>query len=167
MRAWHGQAAWGEQAPARPPRSGADWLGSRDSRERAGLGDRGRSRLLRRRDGGVVGNFADHFLFVDVEMDMRRIFHGNVKSAEDKLGAAEIDGVADQGVDDLHKRGLDACLVLDEGDGVQARLGGSTHAADHALMEVAEDFAAQGGRTARNSGDLDVGADADVLVQRH
>jgi hypothetical protein len=67
------------------------------------------------------------------------------------LGTAEIDSVANQGIDDFHERGLDAFLVFDEGDGVKARLGGSTHAADHALMEVAENFAAEGGRSARDS----------------
>ena len=109
----------------------------------------------------------DHIALVDVEMDAGRIFHGDVKSAQDELGAAEVDGIANQGVDDFHERDLDAFLVLDEGDGMKARLGGSAHAADHALMEVAEDFAAEGGGAARDSVDFDVGADADVLVERH
>src|ERR1019366_8921891 len=94
-----------------PGRSGADWLGPRDSRERAGLGDCGRSGLLRGGGGGVVGNFVDHIALVDIEMDAGRIFHGDVKSAQDELGAAEIDSVANEGVDDLHERGLDAFLV--------------------------------------------------------
>ena len=83
------------------------------------------------------------------------------------MGAAEVDGVANQGVDDLHEGGLDAFFIFDEGDGVKARLSGSAHAADHALMEVAEDFAAQSGGAAGDSVDLDVGASADILVERH
>ena len=117
--------------------------------------------------GGVVGDFVDHFVFVDAEMDAGRIFHGDVKSAEDELGAAEVDGIADQGVDDLHERGLDAFFVLDQGDGVKTGLGGSAYAADHSLMEVAEDFAVESGGAARDSVDLDVSADADILVERH
>jgi len=83
------------------------------------------------------------------------------------LGAAEVYCVADQGVDDLHERSLDAFFVFDEGDGVKARLGGSAYAADHALMEIAEDFAVQSGGAARDSVDLDVSANADILVERH
>jgi hypothetical protein len=109
----------------------------------------------------------DHFLLVEVEMDAGRISYGDVKSAQDELGAAEVDGVADQGVDDLHERGLDAFFTFDEGDGVKARLGGSGYAADHALMEVPEDFAAECGGAARDSVDLDVSADADVRVEWH
>lgn len=51
--------------------------------------------------------------------------------------------------------------------GWRARLGWRAYATDHALMEVAEDFAAEGGRAAGDSVDLDVGADADILVERH
>ena len=151
----------------RPRPSDADWLRSRDSRERAGLGEGGRNWFLNRWGGGVVGNFVDHFVFVEIEMDARRIFHGDVKSAKDELGAAEVDGIANQGVYDFHERGLDAFFVFEEGDGVKARLGGSAHAANHALMKVAEDFAVQGGRAAGDSVDLNVSADADILVERH
>jgi len=123
----------------------ADRLGKPDASERPGLGQRGRKRL--RRDGGgrVVGGFADHLVLRVIEMDVRRIFHSDVEGAEDELGAVKIDGVADKGVDDLHERGLDAFLTLDESDGVKARLGRGAHAAEHALMEVAEGFAAEGG----------------------
>ena len=88
-------------------------------------------------------------------------------SAQDELGAAVIDHVAREGVDDFHERGLDAVRVFDDGDGVQARLGRSGHAADHALMEVAEDLIAQGGRRAGNSVDFDVGAKTNTGVERH
>jgi len=151
----------------RPWPSDADGLGPRDSGERAGLGDCGRGRLLRGWSGGIVGNFANHFAVVNAEMDAGRISYGDVKSAQDELGAADIDGVADQGVDDLHERGLDAFFIFYEGDGVKARLGGSAHSADHPLMEVAEDFAAESGGTAAGSVDFDVRAAANVLVERH
>jgi hypothetical protein len=55
----------------------------------------------------------DHLVAVDVEMDAGSISYGSVKSAEDELGAREVDGVANQGVDDLHERGLDAFLIFD------------------------------------------------------
>jgi len=47
---------------------------------------------------------------------------------------------------------------------MEARLWWRTDASDHALMEVAEDFAAEGRGAATDSVDLDVGADAGVLV---
>jgi hypothetical protein len=147
---------------------GADRLGKPDASERACLGERGRKRL--RRDGGSreVGGFADHLVLRVIEMDVGRIFHGDVEGAEDELGAVEVDGVADKGVDDLHERGLDAFLTLDKSDGVKARLGRGAHAAEHALMEVAKGFAAEGGRAARDSVDLDVGAEAEVAgVEQH
>ncbi len=75
--------------------------------------------------------------------------------------------VADEGVDDFHERGLDGLRVLEVGDGVEARFGRRTHAADHALMEIAEDFLAQRGRAAADSVDPDVSADASVGVECH
>jgi hypothetical protein len=47
---------------------------------------------------------------------------------------------------------------------VQARLRWSADAADHALVEVAELLSAHGGGAARDSGDLDVGATANVWL---
>jgi hypothetical protein len=47
---------------------------------------------------------------------------------------------------------------------VEARLWWGADASDHALVEVAEDFAAEGGGAAGGSVDLDVGAGAGVLV---
>jgi hypothetical protein len=47
---------------------------------------------------------------------------------------------------------------------VKARLRWSTDAANHALVEVAELLSAHGGRGATNSGDLDVGAAANVWL---
>jgi len=103
---WGGDNGW-------PGPGDADGLGARDARERSGLGECGRGRLLHRGGGGIVGNFANHIHTVDAEVDAGGISHGDVKGAQDELGAAEVDGVADQGVDDFHERGLDAFLVLD------------------------------------------------------
>ncbi len=49
--------------------------------------------------GWVVGDFADHFVFVEVEADAAGIFYGDVESAEHELGSAEVDSVASEGVD--------------------------------------------------------------------
>ena len=73
-----------------------------------------------------------------------------------------VDGVADEGIDDLHEGGLDRFLILDKGDGVEAGVGGNLDAAHHALMEVAELLSAKSGGAATDSGDLDVGAIFDV-----
>jgi hypothetical protein len=62
--------------------------------------------------GGVVGDFADHFVFVEVEADAAGIFYGDVESAEHELGSAEVDSVAGEGVDDFHERSLDGLLVF-------------------------------------------------------
>jgi len=147
--------------------SDADGFGAANAREGAGLLERGIVRLGRGWCGGILGNFVDHFVAVGAEMDSRGISGGDVKSAQDELGALEVDGVADEGVDDFHEGGLDAFFVLDEGDGVKAGFGRGADTADHALMEVAEDFAAESGGAAGGSVDLDVSADADVLVERH
>jgi hypothetical protein len=90
-----------------------------------------------------------------------------VESAKDELGAAEVDGVADEGVDDLHERGLDGLLVFDEGDGVKARFGRRSEAANHALVEGAENFGVERGRAATDSVDLDVSTAFRVLIGRH
>lgn len=50
---------------------------------------------------------------------------------------------------------------------MDARLGRRADAADHALVEVAETLAAQGGRGAGVSRDLDVGANFDAGVRWH
>jgi hypothetical protein len=89
------------------------------------------------------------------------------RGLEHEVGAAEVDGVAGDGVDDFHERGLDGLLVFDEGDGMEAGVVGDLDAAHHALMEVAEDFSAERGGAATDSRDLDVGADLDVGVDRH
>jgi len=108
---------------------------------------------------GVIGDFLDHAGGVEVEADTAGIFDGDVESFEDEVGAAEIDGVAGDGVDDFHERGLDGLLVFDERDGMEASFGRSLDAAQHALMEVTELFSAKSRRAAADSSDLDVGTE--------
>jgi hypothetical protein len=75
------------------------------------------------RRGGVVGDFADHFFFVQVEADAAGVADGDMKGAEQELGAFEVDGIAGEGVDDFHERGLNGLLALDLGDGMEAGVG--------------------------------------------
>jgi hypothetical protein len=89
------------------------------------------------------------------------------RGLEHEVGAAEVDGVAGDGVDDFHERGLDGCLIFDEGDGMEARVRRNRDAAQHALMEVAEPLAAKSGRAATMSGDADVSANLGVRVMWH
>jgi len=117
--------------------------------------------------GGVFGDFTDHFVFVHVEAGAAGVFYGDVEGFEDQVGAAQVDVVAGQGVDDFHERGLDGFLVLDHGDGMKAGVGWSAYSAQHALVEVAELLSAHGGRAALDSGDFDVLAVANILVERH
>ena len=91
----------------------------------------------------------------------------DAEGPEDQAGALEVDGVAGDGVNGFHKRDLDAFLVFDEGHGMDARFGRRADAVNHALVEVAESLAGEGGRAAGVSGDFDVGADFDVRVARH
>jgi len=76
-------------------------------------------------------------------MSLAGISGGDAECAEDEAGARNIDVVADQGVHDFHERGLDGLRVLEIGDGMEARFGRGAHAADHALMEITEDFLTQ------------------------
>jgi hypothetical protein len=50
---------------------------------------------------------------------------------------------------------------------MDAGFGWRGNAVEHALVEVAEFLAAEGGRSAGMSGDLDVGADFDVGMEWH
>jgi hypothetical protein len=75
--------------------------------------------------GGVDWEFTHHFVLVLAEADAADIFYSNVEGTEDEFGALQVDGVADQGVDDFHEGGLDRFLILDEGDRVQAGVGRS------------------------------------------
>ena len=113
---------------------------------------------------GVVGDFADHVVLTDVEVDVAGISYGDVKRLEDEGGALVIDGAFEDGVDHVHDRGLDGFGVFDEGDGSDLRVDASLHALDHAGVEVAEIFLLERGGTAAVSGDLDVGAATNVWM---
>lgn len=118
--------------------------------------------------GGILGNFVDQIsVRRAVEIGAWSVLCGDVEGAQDELGAAEVDGVAHEGVDDFHERDLDRLLVLKERHGMEARLGRRAHAADEALVDIAEGFAAKGGRAAANSIDFDVRAEACGLVECH
>jgi len=123
--------------------------------------------LARLAGSGVFRDFFDHAVGARAEVNLACVFRRHVKGAENELGAAVVDGVADEGIDDLHERGLDGCGIVEDGHGMKAGLGRSADAANHALMEVTENFAAQGGRAAAMSAGLDVSADASALSGGH
>ena len=110
------------------------------------------------RGGVVFGDVADRFAAVEGEADAAGIFHGDVEGAENQCGALQIDGIAQERVHDLHERDLDGLFVLDEGDGMETRLGRGANAAMHALMEVAELLAAKRRRFAAGAAGLNVSA---------
>jgi len=109
---------------------------------------------------GVVGDAGDHFGGL-AELNAAGVADGGVEGAEDEFSALEVDGAADEGVDDFHEGGLDGLLVFEEGDVVEARVG-TFDGADHALVEVAELLSTESGGAAKDSGDLDVGTGFDV-----
>jgi len=121
----------------------------------------------RRLRGLVVGDLVDHAASHAVEADAVGVFHGDVEGLEHEVGTAEVDGVAGDGVDDFHERGLDGLLVFDESDGVEAGVRWHLDAAHHALVEVAELLSAESGGAAADSGDLDVSANLDAWMNRH
>ena len=55
------------------------------------------------RDGGVGGDFGDHFACVDAELDAADVADGGVEGTEDQFGALEFDGATKQRVDDFHE----------------------------------------------------------------
>jgi len=116
---------------------------------------------------GIFGNVGDHVMMKGLEVGVRRILHCDVKSAQNQAGAIHVDVIADEGVDDLHERGLDGLSVFQECYRMEARFGRRAHAANHALVEVAENFLAKSGRAAAGSVDLDVGADASAWMDCH
>lgn len=87
----------------------------------------------------------------------------DVQRFEDQTGAAQVDVIAGESVDDFHERGLDGLFIFDEGDGVKTGVGRGFHAAQHALMEVAELLPAHGGAATGDAGDFDVLAVADAV----
>ena len=100
---------------------------------------------------------------VDIEFGAAGIFNRDPEGFEHEVGAAQVDVIAGESVDDFHERCLDRFFVFDQSDGMDAHVGRGFDAAQHALMEVAELFAAHGRATAWHSGDFDVLAGADVF----
>lgn len=106
----------------------------------------------------VIGDLPDHVVTRHREANALGVFYGDVESAQDECGAFHIDGIAHEGVDDFHQRGLDGLGIFQVRDGMEARLGWSSDTAQHALMELAELFVAKCGRLATDSVDLDMSA---------
>ena len=138
-----------------------------DGGEGRGLGGGNREWGRDWRGCGIFGNFLDHVALPAIEMSFARVPDGDAESAQDEASARDIDVVADEGVDDFHERGLDGLRVLEIGDGMEARFGRGAHTADHALMEITEDFLAQRWRAAADSVDLNVSTDASVWIDCH
>jgi hypothetical protein len=114
------------------------------------------------RNGGVGGDFFDHVVGVEAEVDAANVADSGVEGAEDEFGALEFDGAAEQGVDDLDEGGLDGFLVFEKGGVMDARGGRAGDGTEHALVEVAELLSAESGGAAADSGDLDVSAGSGV-----
>jgi hypothetical protein len=107
---------------------------------------------------GIVRNFADHALGVDVVVDAAGILDRDVEGAEDQLGVLHVNGVPHKRVDDFHQRRLDGGFIFDLGNGVKTRLRWAANAAVDALVEVAELLSAESGGAAADSGDLNMSA---------
>ncbi len=103
----------------------------------------------------------------DVEEDVAGISYGDVQGFEEDVGALEVDGAFEDGVDHVHERGLDGFGVFDEGDGVDLGVDTSLDSFDHAGVEVAEVFLLERGGAAAVSGDLYVSALTNVWMYRH
>ena len=116
---------------------------------------------------GILRNLIDYAAAENIETCGLRISYGDVKGAQYESCAGDIDLVANDGVDDLHERGLDGRSVLNQRDGMEPRFGRGAHAANHALVKVAENFFAKSGRAAAGSVDLDVSAETNVVVACH
>jgi hypothetical protein len=141
------------------------WLA--DCGEGRGLGKRVAERAGTLRGLGILGNGTYHTAGAKAEMNLAGVSRSDVEGAHDEAGALHVDLIADESVDHFHEGGLDGFLILEQGDGMKARLGRSAHAANHALVKIAKYFFAQGGRAALDSVDLDVRAGASARVNRH
>jgi hypothetical protein len=102
--------------------------------------------------GGIGGDFFDHVIGAEAEVGTADVFYRDVKGAEDEFGAVKVDGIAGEGVNDLHERGLKGFSVFDESDRMKAGLRRSPDTANHALVEVAELLSTKRGRAATDSG---------------
>jgi hypothetical protein len=106
----------------------------------------------------VSGDFFDLGIRLAVEPHVARILGRDVEGANDQLGALDVEGIADESVDDFHERGLDGLGVFEHGDGMEAREGRTTDAAMGLLVEVTELLSAESGGAATDSADSDMSA---------
>jgi hypothetical protein len=97
-----------------------------------------------------------------VEADVFCVPRGDAQGLIDEPGAGWIERAFDQSVDYVHDRKLDGLAIFEQGHGVKSHVHTLLHAFDDAGMEVTEELAAQGGRSAALSGDFDVGAITNV-----
>jgi hypothetical protein len=114
---------------------------------------------------GVVGDFAYHFLLVVfvvavVEAGVDRVAGGDAQGLNDEPGAGWLQRTFPQPIDYVHDRELDGLVIFEQGYGVELHVDALLYAFDQAGVEIAEEFAAKGGRSAALSGDLDMGAGA-------
>lgn len=107
------------------------------------------------RNDGVLRQLADHAEGF-FETGAADVAHGGVERAENQLTAFDVDGAAQEAVDDFHERDLDSLLVFEQSDVADARV------AEHAVVEVAILLSAESRGAATDSGDLDVSASANV-----
>ena len=120
---------------------------------------------------GVVGDFADYRLchysvVVGVEAHVFCIPCGDAQGLNNQPGAGWVERAFDQAVDYVHDGKLDGLAVFEQGHGVELHVDALLHAFDDASVEIAEELAAQGGRSAALSGDFDVGAITNVGMWR-
>ncbi len=106
----------------------------------------------------VFGDFSYYAAGVAVELGASRVLYRDVQGSEDQLGTFQVDGVAHQCIDDFHQRGLDGFFVLNDGDGVEARLRRPADTAVGVLVEVTKLLSAERGGAATDSGDFDMSA---------
>jgi hypothetical protein len=101
-----------------------------------------------------------------VEADVFCVPGGDAQGLNDETGAGGVERAFHQAIDYVHDRKLDGFAVFEQGHGVEAHVYALLHAFDYAGMEIAKEFAAQGGRSALLSGDFDVSALANVGMWR-
>jgi hypothetical protein len=99
---------------------------------------------------GVVGDLADHGLLagpvVDVvEADIFCVAGGDAQGLDDEPGAGWVERAFHQAIDYVHNRKLDGFAIFKQGHGVEAHVDALLHAFDYAGVEIAKEFAAQGG----------------------
>jgi hypothetical protein len=93
-----------------------------------------------------------------VEADIFCVAGGDAQGLNDEAGAGWFERAFHESIDYVHDRELDGFAIFEQGHGVEAHVYPLWNAFDYTGVEVAEELAAQGGRSALLSGDFDVGA---------